>query len=85
MNAIRARQFIGEYVGELLLNDAKGKETLRKHLKLNYNFGYDPDYSLDSARVGNEMRYINHGSSAEGKANADADTRLWGATYRTVG
>ena len=48
--------------------------TLRTHLDLNYNFGYNPDYSLDSARVGNETRYINHGSDAEGLSNAIADS-----------
>lgn len=41
---------------------------------MNYNFGYNPDYSLDSARVGNETRYINHGSDEEGLSNAIADS-----------
>ncbi|KAH9164584.1 hypothetical protein EDB89DRAFT_2016838 [Lactarius sanguifluus] len=76
VNGIHKGQFIGEYIGELIPNEADNKEILRKHVDLNYNFGYSKDFSLDSARVGNETRYINHGSDEEGKANAEADTRL---------
>jgi hypothetical protein len=47
---------------------------LREHVDLNYNFGYDLLSNLDSARVGNETRYINH---AKGKAaNAEAGSAL---------
>ncbi|KAI9444047.1 hypothetical protein H4582DRAFT_2190030 [Lactarius indigo] len=74
VNAIRKDQFIGEYIGELIPTEAVNKEILREHVDLNYNFGYSNTFSLDSARVGNETRYINHGSDA--KANATADTRL---------
>ncbi|KAI9462879.1 hypothetical protein BJY52DRAFT_1255768 [Lactarius psammicola] len=73
VNGIRTGQFIGEYIGELIPDEAHNKE---KHVKLNYNFGYDANFSLDSARVGNETRYINHGSDAEGKSNSTAETRL---------
>jgi len=50
---------------------------LRKHIFLNYNFGYNPKFTLDSARVGNETRYINHGSAKEGKANCVARSTLF--------
>jgi len=43
---------------------------------LNYNFGYSPAHSLDSARVGNETRYINHGSDKDDQSNAEADNKL---------
>jgi SET domain-containing protein len=48
--------------------------ALRSHLDLNYNFGYSPESTIDSARVGNETRYINH---AKGNlANAFAGSTL---------
>lgn len=47
--------------------------SLRDHVNLNYNFGYDLESNIDSARVGNEMRYINH---AKAKANAEAGSAL---------
>jgi len=43
---------------------------LRKHIGLNYNFGLNNEYDIDSARVGNETRYINHAKGS--KANATA-------------
>ncbi|KAH9047476.1 hypothetical protein EDB83DRAFT_1463277 [Lactarius deliciosus] len=50
---------------------------LRDHVDLNYNFGYNPSFYLDSARVGNETRYINHGSGGKkGTANCVGETRL---------
>ena len=48
--------------------------ALREHLDLNYNFGYDLKSNLDSARVGNETRYINHAKGR--KANAEAGSTL---------
>ncbi|KAI0259724.1 hypothetical protein BC834DRAFT_604325 [Gloeopeniophorella convolvens] len=66
--------FIGEYVGELEAASDDKREVLRKHLGLNYNFGLGADYNIDSARVGNETRYINHAPQAV--ANAEAATRL---------
>ncbi|KAH9059795.1 hypothetical protein EDB87DRAFT_1562822 [Lactarius vividus] len=83
VNGIHKGEFIGEYIGELIPNEADNKEyasfsstILREHVDLNYNFGYSEDFSLDSARVGNETRYINHGSDEGGKANAEAGTKL---------
>ncbi|KAH9164585.1 hypothetical protein EDB89DRAFT_2077985 [Lactarius sanguifluus] len=70
-------QFIGEYVGELVPSDLDNREPLRDHVDLNYNFGYNPSFYLDSARVGNETRYINHGSGGKkGTANCVGETRL---------
>ncbi|KAI9444046.1 hypothetical protein H4582DRAFT_2095391 [Lactarius indigo] len=74
---ILENQFIGEYVGELVPSDLDNREPLRNHVDLNYNFGYNPTFNLDSARVGNETRYINHGSGGEkGTANSVGQTRL---------
>ncbi|KAI0253462.1 hypothetical protein BJV78DRAFT_211135 [Lactifluus subvellereus] len=74
VDRIRENQFIGEYVGELIPNYDDKRETLRGHVGLNYNFGINPSTNIDSARVGNETRYINHGR--EDTANARAETRL---------
>ncbi|KAF8273078.1 hypothetical protein EI94DRAFT_1783169 [Lactarius quietus] len=76
VNRIRQGEFIGEYIGELVPTDSVEKETLRDHVDLNYNFGYSPAHSLDSARVGNETRYINHGSDKDDQSNAEADNKL---------
>lgn len=49
---------------------------MRKHLGLNYSFGLNSEYHIDSARVGNETRFINHGEA--NKANATAlSVLLW--------
>lgn len=68
---IRKDQLIGEYIGELLSvnDDSDKREILRKHIRLNYSFTLNRHYIIDSARVGNETRYINHGSE---KANSTA-------------
>jgi len=71
---IQKNQFIGEYIGELLPTKYDRREILRKHLGLNYSFGLNEDYHIDSARVGNETRYINHGKGD--KANATATKKL---------
>jgi hypothetical protein len=47
---------------------------LRNHIGLNYNFGINPLANIDSARVGNETRYLNHGT--EDKVNARAESAL---------
>ncbi|KAH9965545.1 hypothetical protein BGW80DRAFT_756075 [Lactifluus volemus] len=68
-------QLIGEYVGELMPESDSGKRgILRKHVDLNYNFELNPNIHIDSARVGNETRYLNHGE--EDSANAHATTKL---------
>ncbi|KAF8268569.1 hypothetical protein EI94DRAFT_1139654 [Lactarius quietus] len=84
VNGIRTGEFIGEYVGELLPNEEK-RQPLRDHLDLNYNFGYNPNFCLDSGRVGNETRYINHGSDEQGESNTKAETRIWRAAYWILG
>lgn len=71
-NIVKGR-FIGEYVGEINISEWEDhKIFIRKHIGLNYSFGFNddddlPDFSyieLDSARVGNETRYINHAENA---------------------
>ncbi|KAF8466499.1 hypothetical protein DFH94DRAFT_781237 [Russula ochroleuca] len=73
---IRPDQFIGEYVGELSVSAEDKRELLRKHVGLNYSFGLNLQHIIDSARVGNETRYINHGTEEDGLANASAKTTL---------
>jgi SET domain-containing protein len=43
---------------------------LRKHVGLNYSFNLNQNSFIDSARVGNETRYINHGSGNNANAAA---------------
>jgi len=76
VNRIHNGQYIGEYVGELMERneDSMRREPLRDHVHLNYNFDLTDEEDVDSARVGNEMRYINHGSGD--KANAEACKKL---------
>lgn len=73
---IRKNQLIGEYIGELIAAEDDKREMLRKHIRLNYSFTLNSNYHIDSARVGNETRYINHGSDEDGKANSGARTIL---------
>lgn len=49
---------------------------LRKHVRLNYGFTLNHRDNIDSARVGNETRYINHGSEEDNKANSIAKSAL---------
>jgi len=49
---------------------------MRKHLGLNYSFGLNKIYHIDSARVGNETRFINHGGVDEANAAA-ISVLLW--------
>jgi hypothetical protein len=44
------------------------------HLNLNYKFDLNRTRILDGARVGNETRYINHGSG--GRDNCAATSKL---------
>ena len=49
---------------------------LRKHVRLNYSFTLNDRHHIDSARVGNETRYINHGLEKDKKANSVAKSEL---------
>ncbi|KAH9954772.1 hypothetical protein BC827DRAFT_1241027 [Russula dissimulans] len=75
VNRIRDGQYIGEYVGELMERNGESgnRQPLREHVDLNYNFGLTKKEDVDSARVGNETRYLNHGKD---KANAKAQKKL---------
>ena len=53
---------------------------LRIHLGLNYSFTLNKVYHIDSARVGNETRYINHGEGDEANATA-ISVLLWHKVY----
>ncbi|KAF4616618.1 hypothetical protein D9613_008894 [Agrocybe pediades] len=53
--------FIGEYVGEMICEPTVlSRGFASTHLKRSYVFGLNPTFSLDSSRVGNETRYMNH-------------------------
>jgi SET domain-containing protein len=54
---------------------------LRKYVRLNYSFTLNHRYHIDSARVGNETRYINHGSEEDEKANSMARSALLPKTF----
>ncbi|KAH9974853.1 hypothetical protein BJV74DRAFT_183098 [Russula compacta] len=74
VHKIRNAEFIGEYIGELISNTDDQREILRTHVGLNYSFKLDGLHNIDSARVGNETRYINH--AEEKDANAVARRKL---------
>lgn len=58
---------------------------LRKHVGLNYSFGLNNHHFIDSARVGNETRYINHGTEENGLANATAKSaQLQNTVFRCI-
>ncbi|KAI0297413.1 hypothetical protein BC826DRAFT_165885 [Russula brevipes] len=69
---IHSDQFIGEYIGELIPISDDKRMKLREHVGLNYNFTLDKENAIDSARVGNETRYINHGEQKDANATGIA-------------
>ncbi|KAI0312594.1 hypothetical protein OF83DRAFT_631595 [Amylostereum chailletii] len=82
MEDIRKGTYIGEYVGELSADVEDTRGEIRDHVGLNYLFEMndaDAPRSLtsDSARVGNETRYINHPASPRGKNGKNVAARLF--------
>lgn len=56
-------ELVGEYVGEVI-EDQEAERRGRVYDLLNSNFLFDitTNYSLDSSRIGNKLRYCNHSS-----------------------
>jgi SET domain-containing protein len=57
---------------------------LRTHVGLNYSFTLNSHHIIDSARVGNETRYINHGTEEDELANATAKSALRNTVFSVV-
>ncbi|TFK72836.1 SET domain-containing protein [Pluteus cervinus] len=57
-------QYVGEYTGELRMTH-RSDNRYHRYTKRNYVFGLDVkgELILDSARMGNETRYLNHGEA----------------------
>ncbi|KDQ10517.1 hypothetical protein BOTBODRAFT_58057 [Botryobasidium botryosum FD-172 SS1] len=78
---IKEGDIIGEYVGEVIGEEETGRRALlAKHTRLNYLFGLGDLYSIDSAHIGNETRFINHAK----KGNCTADIKHVGGDRRII-
>lgn len=80
-------ELIVEYVGELIYEmtfDSRGE--VADHLGRSYVFGLDKTLSLDSSRVGNTSRFINHSGASdvsnETQCNCRAFARLVNGEHR---
>ena len=73
---------IGEYIGELINFDTVNKRDKYKDYEgSTYMFTLDDDYTVDSRRMGNLLRYANHS-----KVNANAYPRvIFCAGHRRIG
>ncbi|KAJ3850595.1 hypothetical protein EV368DRAFT_66475 [Lentinula lateritia] len=61
--SVRKNQLIGEYVGEIQgRNTTDEYQIINKFRELNYIFDYKKFEFLNSATMGNELRYLNHDS-----------------------
>ncbi|KAJ4488788.1 hypothetical protein C8J55DRAFT_547770, partial [Lentinula edodes] len=62
-NSARKNQLIGEYVGEIQgRNTTDEYQIINNFRKLNYIFDFKEFEFLNSATMGNELRYLNHDS-----------------------
>lgn len=60
---IEAREFVIEYVGELLrdeFSDARERQYLAEGLDSSYLFRIDLEHIVDATKCGNQARFINH-------------------------
>ncbi|MCJ1485939.1 hypothetical protein MMC06_006115 [Schaereria dolodes] len=59
--AVKAGEYLGEYVGEIISKEESERRGLIYNKRnLSYLFNLNRDQVLDSTRVGNKFRYINH-------------------------
>ncbi|OQO12659.1 hypothetical protein B0A48_02122 [Cryoendolithus antarcticus] len=59
--AIRADEFIGEYVGEVITtNEGERRGAVYEHQFLSYLFSLNKTQEVDATYYGNEMRFMNH-------------------------
>ncbi|KAJ3918372.1 hypothetical protein F5877DRAFT_79075 [Lentinula edodes] len=67
----RKNQLIGEYVGEI-----QGRNTTDEYQELNYIFDFKEFEVLNSATMGNELRYLNHDSEIFNLMQVNGDLRI---------
>ncbi|TFK32709.1 hypothetical protein BDQ12DRAFT_478786 [Crucibulum laeve] len=85
-NTLKAGTIIGEYVGEIIVLDGlEGiamiiTDALAKHTHLNYCFDVNSSIVVDSAKAGNETRYLNHSN----EPNCDAQIWLVNGLHRLI-
>ncbi|KAF8067457.1 hypothetical protein FPV67DRAFT_1492038 [Lyophyllum atratum] len=74
---------IGEYFGEIIRDIEHGSYAIiHAHTGLNYIFDLDSIYSLDAAKLGNEMRYLNDYRDRPDYNNCVAQLRLIDGDHR---
>ncbi|MCJ1376650.1 hypothetical protein MMC20_007893 [Loxospora ochrophaea] len=78
---VKKGEFLGEYVGEVVSNDeAETRGLIYNKRNLSYLFSLNRTQTLDSTRVGNKFRYINH--QALPYANCYAKVLLCNSVHR---
>ena len=69
---IKKDSLIGEYKGELITDDIVNKrDKFREYENCTYMFKLDDEYTIDSRKMGNLLRYANHS-----KANSNSYTKI---------
>ena len=69
---IKKDSLIGEYKGELITDEIVNKrDKFREYENCTYMFKLDDEYTIDSRKMGNLLRYANHS-----KANSNAYTKI---------
>ncbi|KAL1305231.1 hypothetical protein AAFC00_002148 [Neodothiora populina] len=68
--AIKAHDFLGEYVGEIIPErESERRGIIYEKQKLSYVFLLNKDQELDSQHYGNKIRFINHAAMGDGLRN----------------
>ena len=69
---IKKDSLIGEYKGELITDEVVNKrDKFREYENCTYMFKLDDEYTIDSRKMGNLLRYANHS-----KANSNSYTKI---------
>ncbi|KAG6856158.1 hypothetical protein H0H87_007013 [Tephrocybe sp. NHM501043] len=85
--ALQPGVVLGEYVGEILRADNPNHpsfDIIHKHVGLNYMFKVHSEITLDSAKLGNETRYLNDSKDEPEKNNCEARVVLIDGDHRIV-
>ncbi|KZT53514.1 hypothetical protein CALCODRAFT_557485 [Calocera cornea HHB12733] len=89
--AIRKDQFIGEYFGEFMTCEREGREyAVATFIGRTYGFAANKKWSINSANIGNETRFMNHSSkpnvvARHWKVNGDARIGFYTVAYIAKG